>query len=76
MHEPLAIWARLMLRLAVVLLALGLLPLLAVGTLFTGFSPVIPVMLSLTVAPLGALSLLAAAILFLAAWVRRRQERP
>ncbi|HVY51202.1 MAG TPA: hypothetical protein VHA07_06520 [Devosia sp.] len=76
MHEPLAIWARLMLRLAVVLLALGLLPLLAVGTLFTGLSPVIPVMLSLTVAPLGALSLLAAAILFLAAWVRRRQERP
>ena len=76
MDEPLTLWARLMLRLALVLLVVGLLPLLAVGTLFSGLSPIVPVLLSLTVAPLGVFSLLVAAILFLAAWVRRRRQRP
>jgi hypothetical protein len=71
MNEPLQIWARLFLRLAIVLLAVGLLPLLAVGTLFPDVSPLIPVMLSLLVAPLGALCLLVSVILFLAAALRR-----
>ena len=73
MNEPLQIWAKLFLRLAIVLLAVGLIPVLAVGTIFTGASPLIPVMLSFLVAPLGALSLLVSLILFLAAVLRRRR---
>lgn len=71
MNEPLHAWARMFLRLALVLLATGLLPLLAVATIFTDLSPLIPVMLSLLVAPLGGLSLLVSLILFLAAVLRR-----
>lgn len=71
MSEPLKIWAKLFLRLAIVLLAVGLIPILAVGTMFTEVSPLIPVMLSFLVAPLGALSLLVSLILFLAAALRR-----
>jgi hypothetical protein len=70
--EPLLIWAKLLLRLALLLLALGLVPLLLVGTILSGFDPLIPVMLSLTLAPLGAIALVAAVILFLAARLRRR----
>ncbi|MEO8759113.1 MAG: hypothetical protein ABI398_15335 [Devosia sp.] len=76
MNEPLLLWARLCLRLGLVLLAVGLLPLLAVATIFTGFDPLIPVLLSVSVAPIGALCALAALILFLAALVRRRPEGP
>jgi len=72
-NEPLWIWAKLFLRLALVLLAIGLLPLLAVQVLFTDVQPLLPVMLSLSVAPLGALCLVAAVILFLAALLRRRR---
>lgn len=71
MSEPLTIWAKLFLRLAIVLLAVGLVPILAVATIFSGVSPLIPVMLSLLVAPLGALCLLVSLILFLAAALRR-----
>jgi polyferredoxin len=71
MNEPLKIWAKLFLRLAIVLLAVGLIPVLAVATIFTEVSPLIPVMLSFLVAPLGALSLLVSLILFLAAALRR-----
>jgi polyferredoxin len=71
MNEPLKVWAKLFLRLAIVLLAVGLIPVLAVGTIFTEVSPLVPVMLSFLVAPLGALSLLVSLILFLAAALRR-----
>lgn len=71
MNEPLQLWAKLFLRLALVLLAIGLLPLLAVATIFTELSPLIPVMLSLLVGPLGALCLLVSLTLFLAAALRR-----
>jgi hypothetical protein len=71
MNEPLKVWAKLFLRLALVLLAVGLLPLLAVGTLFTGVSPLVPVLLSVLVAPLGVLCLVVSLILFLAAVLRR-----
>lgn len=71
MNEPLRIWAQLFLRLALVLLAIGLVPLVLVGTIFHDVSPLIPVMLSLLVAPLGALCLLVSLILFLAAALRR-----
>jgi hypothetical protein len=72
MDRPLLMWAKLLLRLAIVLLLVGLVPLLAISTIFSGINPLVPVMLSLTVAPLGALSLLIAIILFLAALLRRR----
>jgi len=71
MNQPLTFWAKVFLRLAIVLLAVGLIPLLAVAIIFTGISPLVPVMLSLFVAPLGALLVLIALILFLAALLRR-----
>lgn len=73
MDEPLMVWSRLLLRLALTLLVLGLAPLLVVGTVLPQIDPLVPVMLSLTVAPLGGLFLIAALILFLAALVRRRR---
>jgi hypothetical protein len=73
MDEPLLVWSKLLLRLALLLLAIGLFPVLLVGTILSGFDPLVPVLLSLTVAPLGALFLLAAVILFLAARLRRRR---
>ena len=73
-NEPLLLWAKLMLRLALVLLAVGLVPLFAITLLFTGFSPIVPVLLSVFAAPIGAFCLAVAIILFLAAWVRRRRE--
>ena len=72
MNEPLWIWAKLFLRLALVLLGVGLIPVLLVQYIFTSVDRLILVMLSLTVTPLGLLSLLASLILFLAAWLRRR----
>ena len=73
-NEPLLLWAKLMLRLALVLLAVGLVPLFAITLVFTGFSPIVPVLLSVFVAPIGAFCLAVAIILFLAAWVPRRRE--
>lgn len=72
MNERLWAWAKLFLRLAIVLLGVGVIPLLLTQFIFTSVDPLVPVMLSLTVAPLGLLSLLAALILFLAALLRRR----
>jgi hypothetical protein len=71
MDEPLTLWAKLFLRLGLVLLAVGVLPLLA--TQIFAFDPLIPLLLSLSVAPLGAVVLVVAIILFLAALGRRRQ---
>ena len=71
MDRPLIVWAMLLLRLAIVLLAVGLLPALAVQYVFTEFDALIPALLLFSVAPLGAIVLAIAAILFLAAWVRR-----
>ena len=73
MDRPLIVWAMLLLRLALVLLAVGLLPALAVQYVFTEFDALIPALLLFSVAPLGAIVLAIAAILFLAAWVRRRR---
>lgn len=71
MNEPLWIWTKLFLRLGFVLLGVGLIPVALTATILTGIDPLIPVMLSLSVAPLGLLCLLAALILFLAALLRR-----
>lgn len=74
MNEPLALWARALLTLGALLLGIGLVPLLLVLFVFTGLDPLVPVVLSLSVAPLGAVVLLAGLILFLAALLRRRRE--
>jgi hypothetical protein len=71
MDRPLFAWAMLVLRLALVLLALGLLPALLVGTLWPDIDALIPALLLFSVAPLGAVALCVALILFLAARLRR-----
>lgn len=72
--DPLSLWAALLLRLALVLCALGFLPILAIATLFPGVDPLIPVLLLYTIGPLGAVAAAFAAILYLAKavrWLRR-----
>ena len=76
MDRPLTIWAKLLLRLGLVLLALGLVPALLVQYVFTGFDALIPAMLLFSVAPLGGLITAIALILFLAALARRRPGEP
>ena len=71
MDRPLTVWAKVLLRLGLVLLAVGTIPALLVQYVFTGFDALIPAMLLFSAAPLGALILVIAIILFLAAWVRR-----
>ena len=74
MDRPLTLWARLLLRLGLVLLALGIVPAVLVQYVFTGFDALIPALLLFSAAPLGALVLLIALILFLAAWARQSRE--
>lgn len=71
MDRPLIVWAQLTLRLALLLLAIGVLPVLLVQYVLTGIDSPIPVLLLLLVTPLGAVVLLVSLILFLAALVRR-----
>ena len=71
MDRPLIVWAMLLLRLGLVLLAIGILPALAVQYVFTEFDALIPALLLFSAATMGAIVLAVAAILFLAAWVRR-----
>lgn len=65
------VWSYVFLKLGLLLLVLGLAPVLITGLLFPGADPLVPVLLSLSVAPLGALSLLAGAIM----WVVGRIQR-
>lgn len=74
MNDAMKLWTRLFLRLGLVLLAVGLIPLALTSTILTTWDQLVPIMLSFTVAPLGALALLVAVILFLAGLVRRRRE--
>ena len=71
MDRPLIVWAKLTLRLGLVLLAVGVLPALAVQYVFPGVDPLIPALLLFSVAPLGVIVLATALILFLVALVRR-----
>lgn len=71
MDRPLILWAKLTLRLGLVLLAIGAIPALLVQYVFTTVDALIPGMLLILVAPLGAFITLVALILFLAAWLRR-----
>jgi len=59
------------LRLALLLLAIGVLPALAVQYVLTDIDATLPALLLFSVAPLGVIILIVAVILFLAAWVRR-----
>ena len=72
MNDAMKLWTRLFLRLGLVLLAIGFIPLALTSTVLTTWDQLIPIMLSFTVGPLGVLSILVAAILFLVALVRRR----
>lgn len=74
MDRPLIAWAWITLRLALVLLAIGLLPALAVQYVLTGWDATIAALLLFSVAPLGVVVLIVAIILFLAAWARRSRE--
>ena len=76
MDRPLTIWAKLLLRLGLVLLALGVVPALLVQYVFTGFDALIPAMLLFSAAPLGGLITAGALILFLVALARRKPEEP
>ncbi len=72
MNDAVMIWAKLFLRLGIVLLAIGLIPLALTATVLTNWDQLIPLILSLSVAPLGAVCTVVALILFLAALLRRR----
>jgi polyferredoxin len=76
MDRPLTIWAKILLRLGLVLLAVGVVPALLVQFVFTGFDPLVAVLLLFSVAPLGAIVLLIAVTLFLAALARRKPGGP
>lgn len=76
MDRPLTIWARLLLRLGLVLVGIGVVPALLVQYVFTDFDALIPAMLLFSAAPLGGLFLAVALILFLAALVRRTPGGP
>jgi hypothetical protein len=65
------VWSYVFLKLGLLLLVLGAAPVLITGLLFPGADPLVPVLLSLSVAPLGALTLLAGAIM----WVAGRLQR-
>lgn len=74
MDRPLIAWAWITLRLALILLAIGLLPALAVQYVLTGWDATIAALLLFSVAPLGVVVLIVAIILFLAAWARGSRE--
>jgi hypothetical protein len=65
------VWSYVFLKLGLLLLVLGLAPTLVAGLLFPGADPLIPLLLALSVTPLGALCLLVGAIMWLTARLRR-----
>jgi hypothetical protein len=73
MDRPLTAWAWITLRLALVLLAIGILPALAVQYVLTDWDATIAALLLFSVAPLGVVVLVVAVILFLVALARRPQ---
>ena len=64
-------WAIAFLQLGLLLLAVGALPALVMGILAPTSNALLPMLLSLTVAPLGALVILTGAVL----WVAGRLQR-
>ena len=74
MNAPAFFWAKIWLRLGAVLLVVGIGPLLVQQFVLTDINPIIPTLLTVSVAPLGAICLTVGIILVLVAWVRRRRE--
>ncbi|AEQ52167.1 hypothetical protein [Pelagibacterium halotolerans] len=64
-------WGIAFMQLGVLLLAIGLLPLVVMATLFPGASTLVPVLLSLSVAPLGGLCLISGFVMWAIGTVRR-----
>ena len=71
MDRPLTAWAWITLRLSLILLAIGILPALAVQYVLTDWEATIAALLLFSVAPLGLVVLVIAVILFLVVLVRR-----
>lgn len=65
-------WSYAFLQLGGVLLAIGLLPALAMMVFAPTSSAMVPALLSLTVAPLGALCFVVGLLMLLVALIRRR----
>jgi len=65
------VWSAVFLKLGLLLLAIGLLPALVVAYLLRGVDSLVPGLLALSVAPLGALALVVAALLWLVERLRR-----
>lgn len=76
LSTPRAIWVGGLARLGLVLLALGVLPILAVRYVLAGLDPLLPLLLFFAVTPLALLALAAALILFLAGLARRKPGAP
>ena len=76
MDRPLTVWASMAMRLGLVLVAVGVIPALAVKYVFTEADALIPALLLFSAAPLGGVIVVIALILFLAALVRRRPGGP
>lgn len=64
-------WAYAFLNMGGIMVAIGLLPVLIVGTFLPGLNSVLPGMMFFLVTPIGAIILLAGIIMWLAAIIRR-----
>ena len=72
MNDAAKLRTKLFLRLGIILLAVGQVPLALTSTILTTWDQLIPIMLSFMVAPIGVLCVLVALKLFLVALLRRR----
>lgn len=64
-------WATAFIQLGLILLAVGALPAIAMGIFAPSANALVPALLSLTVAPLGALVFAIGAIMWIIALIRR-----
>ena len=74
MNAPAFFWAKIWLRLGIVLLLVGIAPMVLQQVGFADSIPVMATLVTLTVAPLGAVCVVIGIILVLVAWARRPQE--
>jgi len=74
MNAPAFFWAKIWLRLGIVLLLVGIAPILLQQVGFADSIPVMVTLVTLTVAPLGAVCVVIGIILVLVAWARRPRE--
>ena len=64
-------WGIAFIQLGALLLAIGLIPLVVMTLLFPGVSALVPVLLSLSVAPLGALCIISGLVMWAIGAARR-----